>query len=483
MTNSTVSRSFITASTIDLDDLATRVQQLSSRCHARSLSLDGAAQLLPQEWHARTHAIAVQVAQISRDLQGVGSGLQSTSEAYAWRESFLAAVTPEASSTMFWGLGRLFALMAPAAIPAVIGGVAAVMATWTLTGKRPEELLSSPVFVASAGYVVSGIDDFGAGILGIPRPVMAAIGEQGLGLSGPSTLAAGILLLAGAGFGAGAGAAVGSGVGAGLRVRAETPVTVSRVSTAAAEAPHGIEDLVGRIPRANPEMAQVRIERYEGAPGENATFIVYVGGTIDTALRATDEPWDMTSNLAALAALDAGSYRAAVLAMQEAGIASNDLVTLVGHSQGGLLAARIAQSEEFRVGDVVTVGAPIHQIEIPAGVTVTAIEHNEDLVPTLGGLPVAGTLLGGTALVWNASAISGATACGTTTTVRRSALTGMAPNAGDALPGHNLSRYVETGRVMDDSTDPQLISLRARLETHAQGAAEVSLWRGERLAR
>ncbi|GAB2827627.1 hypothetical protein GCM10027022_18350 [Alpinimonas psychrophila] len=382
---------------------------------------------------------------------------------------------------MFWGLGRLFALMAPAAIPAVIGGVAAVMATWTLTGKRPGELLSSPVFVTGAGYVVSGIDDFGAGILGIPRPVMAAIGEQGLGLSGPSTLAAGILLLAGAGFGAGA--AAGSDVGAGPWVRAETPVTVSRVSTAAAEAPHGIEDLVGRIPRASPEMAQVRIERYDGAPGENATFIVYVGGTIDTALRATDEPWDMTSNLAALAALDAGSYRAAVLAMREAGIASDDLVTLVGHSQGGLLAARIAQSEEFRVGDVVTVGAPIHQIEIPAGVTVTAIEHNEDLVPTLGGLPLAGGLLGGAARLGKGSAISGATASGTTITVRRSALTGMTPSASDALPGHNLSRYVETGRVMDDSPDPQLISLRARLAAHAQGAAEVSLWRAERQAR
>lgn len=471
MTFATLSRFSIVASTIDLDDLAARVQQLAGRCEMRALSMEGAAQWMPPEGHARAHVIAVQVAQIARDLQGVSSGLRSTSEAYARQELFLSAVTQEVSSTMFWGLGRVL----PALAPAAIGAVAALMAAWALTGKRPEEVLSSPAFVSGAAYVVSGVDDFAAGVMGIPLPVTAALGERGLGLTGPSTIAAGILLVAGAGAGIGS--------GAGHRARAETPVTVSRVSTEVGEAPRGVEDLLGRIPRANPEMAQVRIERYEGAPSESATFIVYLGGTIDTALKATDEPWDMTSNLAALADLDAGSYRSAVLAMREAGIASDDLVTLVGHSQGGLLAVRIAQSEEFRVGDVVTVGAPIHQVEIPEGVTLTAIEHNEDLVPTLGGLPSVGTLLGGVALLGKASTISGATVSGTTTTVRRSALPGMTPNASDALPAHNLSRYVETGRVIDSSTDPQLISLRGRIAAQAQGGAEVSLWRGERLAR
>ncbi|MBK5237693.1 MAG: hypothetical protein JJE28_01125 [Actinomycetales bacterium] len=477
-----VTRSAISASTIDLDDLSARVNELSRQCSMRALSLEGAAQLVPAEWHFRAHAIAVQASQISQDLQGVSAGLRSISQAYFQREALLTAAGHEASSTLFWAMGRFLALLAPVAIPGAVGAMAAIMAAWTATGKRPEELISSPIFVAGLEYVVSGVDDFAAGLLGIPLPVMAVIGERGLGLSGPSAAASTILLGIGALGAHGRLSTIGSRMAeappATSTVLAETPVTVARASTESGRPPGGIEDLLGRIPRANPEMPQVRIERYEPVGGENSTFIVYLGGTIDSALLATDEPWDMTSNLAALAGLDAGSYRAATEAMHAAGIASDDLVTLVGHSQGGLLAARIAQSQEFRVGDVVTVGAPIHQVTIPHGVTLTAIEHNEDLVPTLGGLAVGGVALSGVA-----RAATETMASGTTTTVRRSALTGLMPSTNDPVPGHNLSRYVETGRVIDNSADTQLTSLRARLATHAQGEAEITFWRGERVGR
>lgn len=474
MTRSTNSLSRVSASTIDLDDLSERVNEISRQCRTRSLSLEGTAQLVPLEWHARAHAIVVQVSQIAQDLQGVSTGLRSISQAYSEREALLTTVGHEVSPTLFWGMGRFFALLGPAAIPGAVGAIAAVMAAWAAIGKRPEELLSSPVFVGGLEHVVSGVDDFAGGFLGIPLPVMALIGERGGGLSGPATAAGAILFGLGT-LGATGGLAGGRAIGApGTAVTpaqsvvlAETPVTVARVSTEPGLPPGGIEDLLGRIPRANPEMPQVRIERYEPVGGESATFIVYLGGTIDTALLATNEPWDMTSNLAALADVDAGSYRAASQAMRAAGIAQDDPVTLVGHSQGGLLAARLAQSQEFRVGDVVTVGAPIHQVSIPAGVTLTAIEHNEDLVPALGGLAL-GAMGGG---------------AGITTTVRRNALTGLAPSTNDPLPGHNLSRYVETGRAMDNSADSQLMSLKARLSAHAQGAAEVTFWRGERVTR
>lgn len=467
-----MTRSAISASTIDLDDLSARVNELSRQCSMRALSLEGAAQLVPAEWHFRAHAIAVQTSQISQDLHGVSAGLRSISQAYFQREALLTAAGHEASSTLFWAMGRFLALLTPVAIPGTIGAMAAIMAAWTATGKRPEELISSPIFVAGLEYVVSGVDDFAAGLLGIPLPIITALGERGLGASDPSAVAGAIVL------GAGAMGALGGigGMGAGQKVLVETPVTVTRVSTGPGQSPQGIEDLLGRIPRADPEMPQVRIEKYEGAPGENATFIVYLGGTIDAALMATNEPWDMTSNLNALADMDAGSYRSTIEAMHAAGIASDDLVTLVGHSQGGLLAARIAESEEFRVGDVVTVGGPIHQVPIPEGVTLTAIEHNEDLVPALGGIAVGGV---GAATL----AATGTTATGTTTTVRRSALTGITPSANDPLPGHNLSRYIETGRVMDQSADAQLMALRARIATNTQGTVEVTMWRGERVTR
>jgi len=252
----------------------------------------------------------------------------------------------------------------------------------------------------------------------------------------------------------------------------ETAVVVTRVSLEQGTPPEGIEGFLSRIPRADPDAPQVRIERYEALSGVAATFVVYLGGTIDTALMATDEPWDMTSNVNALAEMDAGSYRAAVEAMHAAGIGPQDAVTLVGHSQGGLLAARIAQSEEFQVRDVLTVGAPIHQIHMPDAVRVTAIEHTEDLVPTLGGVALGGVLLGGIATG----------AASSVTTVRRSALTGFMPDATDALPGHNLSRYIETGKVMDSSTKPQLLALKARLEATSQGQPTITLWRAERVS-
>ena len=332
-------------------------------------------------------------------------------------------------------------------------------------------LVSSPEFVSGLEFTVSGIDDFTAGLVGLPLPLIATLGERGLGLSGPSAMAGVIVGVAGG---------VGGLAAAGKPLR-ETPIAVTRVSVEPATSPQGLEQLIGRIPRADPEMPQVRIERYEGVTGGHPSFVVYLGGTIDTGLVPTDEPWDMTSNVNALAGMDAGSYRAAIAAMRAAGIASDDLVTLVGHSQGGLLAARIAQSPEFRVGDVVTVGAPIHQIPVGPGVSLTAVEHTEDLVPTLGGLALVGL---GAAAVAAGSGTGGAGAgAGTTTTVRRSALAGITPSADDSLPGHNLTRYVETGRVMDDSDDRQISQLRARLENATRGAGQVSFWRAERADR
>jgi pimeloyl-ACP methyl ester carboxylesterase len=451
-----VSSAKLSVSTIDLDDLASRLHLLGAQCHDRALSLEGVASLMPIEWHARAQAIATQVSQASRDLQAISHGLQSASESYSGQEAAISAAAHEVSSALFWGMGRLLTLFPLAVIPSVISGFSALLTAWAVTGKRPEELLSSPVVATGLGHVVSGVDDLAAGFLGIPLPVMRGIGERGLGLSGPPTVAGGILL--------------GLGGISGIGAPPETLVTVTRVSSAPGQPPGGVEDLLARIPRANPDMPQVRIERYEAAgdadANANATFIVYLGGTIDAALLATDEPWDMTSNLAALADMDAGSQRAAVEAMKAAGIASDNLVTLVGHSQGGLIAARIAQSEEFRVGDVVTVGAPIHQVPVPRGVIVTAIEHNEDLVPKLGGL-----------------AVPGAAGAGTTTMVRRSALKGGVVSGSDPLPGHNLSRYVETGRVMDTSSDTQLMALKKRLAARADGTPLVSMWRGERVLR
>lgn len=245
----------------------------------------------------------------------------------------------------------------------------------------------------------------------------------------------------------------------------ETPVTVTPVLEYESTPPATTEELISRIPRPGEGGPQIRIERY-GL--ERPVYYVYLGGTMDAGLNANGEPWDMTSNVEAMAARDAGSQRAAIEAMRQAGIEAEDEVIIVGHSQGGLVAARIAESEQFRVSSLVTVGAPIHKVEVPATTQVLAIEHREDVIPMLSGIAAAGTLA-------------------TTLTVRRS-VAGITGAPGDPLPAHNLSRYVETAREVDRTSDPRLREAVSRAtepgRTAAQGqgttTGQVSTWRADR---
>lgn len=246
----------------------------------------------------------------------------------------------------------------------------------------------------------------------------------------------------------------------------ETPVTVTSVSSDVSTPPSATADLVSRIPRSGEDGPQIRIERYGGT---DPVYYVYLGGTMDSGLNATTEPWDMTSNVEALAARDAGSQRATVQAMRLAGIEADDHVIMVGHSQGGLVAARIAESEQFRVSTLVTVGAPIHTVKVPATTQVLAIEHREDVIPMLSG-------------------VASAAALATTLTVRRS-VAGSATSPGDPLPAHNLSRYIETAREIDRSGDARLRDAvgRAiepgRLATQGQGTmpGKAVTYRADRL--
>jgi pimeloyl-ACP methyl ester carboxylesterase len=245
----------------------------------------------------------------------------------------------------------------------------------------------------------------------------------------------------------------------------ETPVSVTPVLEYESAPPRTTEELISRIPRPGEGGEQIRIEKY-GL--EHPVYYVYLGGTMDSGLSARGEPWDMTSNVEAMAARDAGSQRAAVEAMRQAGIEADDEVIIVGHSQGGLVAARIAESEQFRVTSLVTVGAPIHKIEVPTTTQVLAIEHREDVIPMLSGIAAAGTLA-------------------TTLTVRRS-VAGIPGVPGDALPAHNLARYVETAREVDRTSDPRLREAVGRATEPGRAAAQgqgsttgqVSTWRADR---
>jgi pimeloyl-ACP methyl ester carboxylesterase len=65
-----------------------------------------------------------------------------------------------------------------------------------------------------------------------------------------------------------------------------------------------------------------------------------------------------------------------------------DPVMLVGHSQGGMVAAQAAADTGngnfgYNVTHVVTAGSPIARADVPSHVQVLAIENSRDLVPHL----------------------------------------------------------------------------------------------------
>lgn len=312
---------------------------------------------------------------------------------------------------------------------------------WLLENPR---FLTNPQVVALVRVLVSSVDDAAAGAVGVPVAVPLLLGDDGAGLLGVTSSAAGLL-------------AVARPIGL-LR---ESPVSVARAGKPwPVTAPSGLGELAARIPPATEATPQLRIERY--GPAGHASWVVYVGGTAQWNPTSADDPWDLTSNVAAIAEQDAGSYRAVVQAMRDAGIQPGDPVIPVGHSQGGVIAAQVAASGQFHTVAVATFGAPTAQVPVPSGVPELVVEHTDDLVTALGGSVAAATA---ERLI-----------------VSREAFAGREVPTGQVLPAHGLSTYRETAQLIDSSPEPRLQEFRAQVAA-VVGASpgEAARWRGVRL--
>ena len=133
--------------------------------------------------------------------------------------------------------------------------------------------------------------------------------------------------------------------------------------------------------------ATIAIQRYERADGTNA-WLVTIPGTDGES----DSPFDWEQNVelmsgAAEQRKKADSARMVVEAMKQAGISPDEPVALIGHSQGGIVAAEIAadQSEQYNIQHVVTAGSPVANHPIPSKTWVTSIEIEDELVAALDG--------------------------------------------------------------------------------------------------
>jgi pimeloyl-ACP methyl ester carboxylesterase len=131
-------------------------------------------------------------------------------------------------------------------------------------------------------------------------------------------------------------------------------------------------------------------------PGGGSAWVVVVPGTQDWSLRAGPNPFDLTTDVRALTGeatvAAAGVAAALTLARSRSGRATpDDPVLLVGHSQGGILAAALASdpgfTREHRVTHLVTTGAPVALFPVPSRVRVLSVEHADDPVPGLDLTP------------------------------------------------------------------------------------------------
>ena len=293
--------------------------------------------------------------------------------------------------------------------------------------------LSDPAVIDVLRRAVSSTDEAILGFGGYPAALQAAL--AGVGTTGVSSTA--YLLGYYASF-------------AGMLT--ETPVSVVRVATTETTTTTGYQSRIEKIPQTGEAGApQLRIDKIV-IPGAAPRYELYIGGTADFSPITATDAFDLTSNIAGVAGLPAGSLRAVQQAMAEAGITATSEVTFTGHSQGGLLAAMLASSGDYNTRGVVTIGAPAGNVILPAGIPAVIIENVEDFVPALGGIQN------------NTDALY----------VRNNVFPDDAALPEISAPGHRIEAYLTTAAAMDDAGSARVNQFGRELDDFSAAATTVT---------
>ncbi|MEE6294756.1 hypothetical protein [Georgenia wangjunii] len=185
------------------------------------------------------------------------------------------------------------------------------------------------------------------------------------------------------------------------------------------------------------------------------TWTVLVPGTQNQGGGGRN-PMDNLTNVEAYAGLSTDVEAGVVRAMEQAGIPPGEEVALVGHSQGGMTAMRLAADPvvalRFTVATVLTAGSPVGHMPTPPGVDVLHLEHLEDMVPGLDGVSAPRELR--------------------RTTVARSLTTGTTGPAGTAVTfssAHALGTYAQTADLAEVSGDASVSYFAERTARIAGG--------------
>lgn len=165
---------------------------------------------------------------------------------------------------------------------------------------------------------------------------------------------------------------------------AEVPVPTSTVSLL-----EGVESLG--------QDGRVRVVEIPLADG-TTTWVLQVPGTHSPGLqgwfRGGEIPMDWPANVSLMLRATSASKVAATKALEQAQAGragARDRVVIVGHSQGGIIAAALASDPAFaqrhRVTQVLTAGSPIDAFPIPDSTSVLSLQHATDPVPMLDVAP------------------------------------------------------------------------------------------------
>ncbi len=159
--------------------------------------------------------------------------------------------------------------------------------------------------------------------------------------------------------------------------------------------PRGFGDLISGLDYRNGEANQGKPDEIDvrviTTPDGTKVYVADIPGTKEMNLPGGQfSPFlnDMGTSVHVLGGDTTARQHAIARALELAGAGASDPVMLVGHSQGGMVAAQAAHDTTggvfpYNVTHVVALGSPIGNTDIPPGVQVLALENAHDIVPHL----------------------------------------------------------------------------------------------------
>jgi hypothetical protein len=172
-----------------------------------------------------------------------------------------------------------------------------------------------------------------------------------------------------------------------------TSLGVDTVANSMKIPPTGFGDLMAGLNYRNGQATEgndqidVRVLTH---PDGTRSYIVDIPGTKVWDTPGTFNPNlnDLGTNVHVLGGDMTAREQAIAEALHRAGASPTDPVMLIGHSQGGMVAAQAAHDSAsgafgYHVTHVMTAGSPIAHADVPSNVQVLALENSHDIIPHL----------------------------------------------------------------------------------------------------